>query len=101
MLKGSPILPLGCRGHQVYIEDILLFRMVENTNVKLHLICPEELSNAAELRSPAFFSEVKIRAGRRTKECTMSPDVLLGECERTIRGSPPSSGQESPSGTEA
>ena len=55
MLKGSPILPLGCWGHQVYIEDILLFRMVENTNVKLHLICPEELSNAAELRSPAFF----------------------------------------------
>jgi len=69
--------------------------MVENTNVKLHLICPEELRNAAELRSLAFCSEVKIRAGRRTEECTRSPDVLLGECERTIRGSPPSSGQGS------
>ena len=48
-------------------KDMYLLRTVESTEVKLHPISPEELSNAAELRSLALFLRYKmeIEEGRR------------------------------------
>ena len=45
---------MSCGGYQVYatnLQDIMLLRLAENKDVKLLPIHPEEVSNAAELRS--------------------------------------------------
>ena len=65
-LKGVQNLPNECGNHKVQItnvQDIYLLRAVDNTEVKLHPISPEELSNAAELRSLALFLRYKMEIG--------------------------------------
>jgi len=71
-LKGVQNLPNECGNHKVQItnvQDIYLLRTAENTEVKLHPISPEELSNAAELRSLALFLRymMEIGEGRRNE----------------------------------
>ena len=41
-----------------------------------------------EVKISSIISEVPPRAWRMAVECTLSPDVLYGKCERTIRGPP-------------
>jgi hypothetical protein len=62
-LKGSQNLPLQCGGHQVHltnVKNILLLREDENSEVKLLPIKPQDVSNAAELRSLSLYLRYKL-----------------------------------------
>ena len=78
-LKGIQNLPTECGKHRVQItnvQDIYLLRMAKNTEFKLHLISPDELRNAAELRSLALFLRYKLEIGEGQRNDLGSPNIL-------------------------